>query len=263
MPHPAADLVASPKVRTFLRPFIPHMVRHLRQRVMERCALRRAMAICEGLSVKETFESIYKHNLWGGQAGEFYSGGGSDAAVAEEYCAYVRQFVRDRNVRSLVDLGCGDFRVGKQLLVPGTSYVGIDVVPSLIERNNREFGGGAISFQVVDAITQRPPAADLCLVRQVLQHLSNDQVSDILDNCRSFRYLLVSEHLFLNGKYPVNMDKPHGFDTRPSGIRLDQAPFYCKTVTVLESPLGRDEVIRTVLLDQRSSQGLNTEVDLL
>jgi SAM-dependent methyltransferase len=204
------------------------------------------------LSVEETFETVYAKQLWGGEGShQFYSGGGSDIEYAGRYCEFVRQFIRDREIKSVVDVGCGDFRVGRNLLVPGTSYTGIDVAQTLIDRNTREFSREEVKFVAINAIEQVPPSANLCLIRQVLQHLSNAQILDILRNCRSFRYLLVSDHLFPNHPGPFNVDKPHGPDTRESGIRLDLPPFKMETQIMLEVEVGQGEMIRTVLIERK------------
>jgi hypothetical protein len=234
-----------------LRPFVPKAVREFRKKIIANRAAQHALEVCAGLSVEQTFETVYKRNFWGGNAGEFYSGTGSDPEVAAPYCQMVREFIRSHNIRSIVDVGCGDFRVSRNLLVPGTSYLGVDVVPQLIERNNREFGTRDISFRVMNAVAQPLPGADLCLIRQVLQHLSNQQIRDIIGNCRGFRYLLVSDHLISNGLAHINTDKPHGPDKRAAGILLDQPPFNYKTTTLLNVPVARNEVIRTVLIEQQ------------
>jgi SAM-dependent methyltransferase len=241
---------ASSKMLTRLRPLIPQSVRQFRKDVIRNRAARKAREACAGLSVEHAFETVYKRNYWGGIPGEFYSGTGSDPDITAPYSKFVREFVRERNIRSVVDVGCGDFRVGQSLLLPGMQYIGIDVVPHLIERNTRQFATPEVSFQVVNAIDQSPPAGDLCLIRQVLQHLSNQQILDVLRNCSGFRYLLVSDHLVLKGTPHINVDKPHGPDRRPLGVRLDLPPFSCQTETVLEVSLGADEVIRTVLIEQ-------------
>jgi SAM-dependent methyltransferase len=236
----------SSSISSFLRSLVPLPIRRFKRKfIYDRWTKK-----CEGASVETTFEAIYQHNLWGGSTGDFYSGQGSDANAAAPYCDLVRTFIRTRGIKSVVDIGCGDFRVGKNLQEPGTSYLGIDVVPSLIERNTREFAGTDVRFQVANAIEQPPPAADLCLIRQVLQHLSNQQILNILDNCRAFRYILVSDHLILNGSSHINVDKPHGAGIRPSGIRLDLPPFSRHMETLLEVRVAPDEVIRTVLIAQ-------------
>jgi hypothetical protein len=245
-----ANWTQSGTFRAFCRWLIPPAVRQLRRQVAFRRHLRHALDICAGLSVEQTFETIYKNNLWGGLSGDFYSGTGSEAEFVDPYCNYVRRFIRENGIKSIVDLGCGDFRVGQKLVAQNISYVGIDVVSSLIDRNTREFGRDGISFQTINAIEHPPPAGDLCLIRQVLQHLSNEQIITVIRNCRSFRYLIVSDHTVLNRPFAINADKPHGFDTRPSGIQLDKPPFSYDVRPILEVRSGPHEVIRTVLIEQ-------------
>lgn len=237
-----------------LKPFVPPAVRRFRKKIILNRAARRARELCAGMSVEQTFETVYQRNLWGGIPGEFYSGTGSDLDIAGPYCKLVREFIREHNVKSIVDLGCGDFRVSQNLLTPGISYTGIDVASSLIERNNRLFSGPDIRFRAGNAIDEPPPAADLCLIRQMLQHLSNQQILRIFANCHAIRWLLVSEHFIRTGSPHINTDKPHGPDTRAAGILLDKPPFNLDAKTLLEIPIGPNEVIRTVLIEQKPVQ---------
>jgi hypothetical protein len=236
------------------RPLVPQALQEFRRNIIAKRSAQHALEACAGLSVEQTFEKVYMHNFWGGPAGEFYSGTGSDLEVAACYCQLVREFIRKRAIRSVVDVGCGDFRVGKNLLVPGVPYLGLDVVPQLIARNTREFATGDVRFEVTNAIEQPLPTADLCLIRQVLQHLSNRQILDILENCRGFSYLIISDHLVSNGFPHVNVDQPHGPDKRPQGVLLDLSPFGYHTETLLDVPVAPNEVIRTVLIEQKSGQ---------
>src|SRR4051812_35693976 len=59
----------------------------------------------------EIFGEIYQHNWWGGRAGEFYSGDGSDAEASAAFVRTVGDYIESHSIRSVVDLGCGDFRV--------------------------------------------------------------------------------------------------------------------------------------------------------
>ena len=82
--------------------------------------------------------------------------------------------------------GCRDFRVGARLARAGLSYVGVDVVPALIAQNQSQFGGKDVVFVVRDIIRDELPPGDLCVVRQVLQHLSNDQIRAVLPKLRQY-----------------------------------------------------------------------------
>lgn len=201
--------------------------------------MRRARRRYGQMSLQETFSQIYTTNAWGGTPGSFVSGIGSTDGQAAQYAAMVREFIRAHGVRSVVDVGCGDFVIGRELQVEGVRYTGVDIVPALIERNQREFGKDGIEFKCLDVTTATPPAADLCLVRQVFQHLSNAQVEAALRHLSAFRYLIISEHQPTGvpfRDFQPNTDKPHGPDTRVhdrSGIFLDQPPFNRPVADVL------------------------------
>jgi SAM-dependent methyltransferase len=181
------------------------------------------------LSVKEVFTRIYRDNEWHGKAGEFDSGYGSQSDMAAPYCQAAREFMETRGVKSVVDLGCGDFRVGAGLQASGRQYVGVDIVEELVAQNQARYGNANVSFRCLDLIADELPDADICLMRQVLQHLSNAQIVAVLAKLEKYRYVLVTEHYPAPGvAVTPNLDKPHGSDTRTfdnSGVYLDQPPF--------------------------------------
>jgi len=198
------------------------------------------------MTAEETFSEIYRRGLWGGG-----SGTGSDDLYSRAYCDFVVRFARERGVTRVVDVGCGDFRVGRRIAEAGFEYIGIDVVKDIIERHQGHFGRGRITFMSLDATAEEPPAADLCLIRQVLQHLSNAEIGRVLENCRHYPLNLVTEHLPVGCDVIPNKDKPHGPDTRlcdASGVFLNEPPFSLATEIMLEVPCDCGEVLRTVLI---------------
>ena len=67
---------------------------------------------------EEVFSAIYRSNVWGGAKGTFYSGEGTrDPTIAGPYLDSIRAWLAYVNARELtvVDLGCGDFEVGRHL----------------------------------------------------------------------------------------------------------------------------------------------------
>ncbi len=208
--------------------------------------------------VKTIFSAIYKSNKWGGQPGDFFSGSGSDAQATIDYVRVVTKFISDHQLKSVVDIGCGDFRVGAQIVKSGLNYIGVDVVPNLIERNNREFARPGLVFIEANAIEDEMPDADLCLIRQVLQHLSNEQIIKILSKCAKYKYVIVAEHHAGQSHFKKeNCDKFAGSDVRVfqgSGVYLEKHPFVQENLSVLvrSKPskwlLSRDEVITTYLI---------------
>ncbi len=205
------------------------------------------------LSIAETFRNIYLMKTWGDNGEAFCSGEGSHGPVSEQYCASVVRFICDHHVQSVVDLGCGDFAVGKRIVeASDVRYTGIDVVPELIEYHKRSEHDPRVSFLCADITNDPLPAADLYLVRQVLQHLSNREIAMVLGNLGKGSRVLISEDVPAHAKW-FNADKPHGPDVRSyygSGVYVDRPPFSRTVVKLWDFPLTESTSLRTVLLDQ-------------
>jgi SAM-dependent methyltransferase len=183
-------------------------------------------------SVEEVFTGIYEENKWGGEPGDFSSGLGSTVSqIVLPYVNMVSEKAASEPFvgKTFVDLGCGDFRVGRQLLSLCSKYVGVDIVRPLVEKNQREYGSSSVSFVHLDIIEDDLPHGDVCFLRQVLQHLSNQQIACVLQKLDRYRWVFITEH------YPddnvairPNLDKVHGEDIRAyrnSGVYLSCPPF--------------------------------------
>jgi hypothetical protein len=238
------------RLKRVVRPFIPQALLDARTRWI----ISRQRREFGQLDAEQAFERIYARNHWGGDSGDFDSGSGSVDAVTQSYVRVVRDFIAQHAVGSVVDLGCGDFRVGRQLASDSIDYVGVDIVRPLIERNRRLFAGPKVRFEQRNLIDDCDlPRAELALLRQVLQHLSNAEIERVLENCQRYRYLIVTEHLPSDPRAIPNLDKPHGPDTRlfdRSGVFLERPPFSRGTKTLLETPLDSGQILRSVLIEQ-------------
>lgn len=183
-------------------------------------------------STEDVFTEIYTKNKWGGQKGEFDSGAGtSDQKIVFAYISMISEqaSLLDFNDKTFVDLGCGDFRVGKQLLSLCSQYIGVDVVKPLILRNQEKYENKKTKFMHLDIIEDELPEGDVCFVRQVFQHLSNKQIASILTKLRKYKYVFITEHYPTDNNFiKPNLDKVHGGDVRVyqnSGVYLSEPPF--------------------------------------
>jgi SAM-dependent methyltransferase len=232
-----------------------HVPPDIRRRISS-LTLGRARSQNAGKPIEAVFEQIYRSGAWG-EGESFDSGSGSRGAAATEYAGFIRRLIRTEGARSIVDVGCGDFRVAAQFVDDVESYVGVDVVEHLVSRNNDKHARGGVSFACLDASKSELPGADICLVRQVLQHLSNAQIHGILDRCRKFPMVVITEHwASQESATTANLDKPHGPDTRldkGSHVDVRLPPFGLSGVDdVLQVPVDRPlylagETIRTML----------------
>jgi hypothetical protein len=132
-------------------------------------------------------------------------------------------------------------------------YTGCDIVPNLVEHLDKKFGSEKLSFRQVNIVENEMPEGELCLIRQVLQHLSNAEIGRILENCKKFKYLIITEHYpNPDAKLVPNIDIPHGPHIRlhhDSAVVLDQPPFNETNVKLLVETEAEDDTrIKTFLI---------------
>ena len=190
---------------------------------------------------KAVMQQIYDKHLWGGAEYDFYSGEGSHRPeIVRPYLNAVISFLEshDRPL-TVCDLGCGDFNIGKHLVPHAKKYIAVDIVNSLIERNKQTFLNPDLEFLCLDIAKDDLPKADCVILRQVLQHLSNNEILKILGQLSPYRYIILTEHL-PNEPFTANHDIISGQGNRTkysSGVKLTEAPFYfnIKKQTVLNN----------------------------
>lgn len=165
----------------------------------------------------------------------------------------IKEFIKDYKIKKVVDLGCGDFSIASKFVTDIIDYCGIDIVEDMINKHNQEYGGEKIHFQALDIVEDDLPKADLCLIRQVLQHLSNNDIKKVLSKIGRYKYVMITEHV-TQDKYvnKYNEDMMVGSWTRKmlkSGIYIDKEPFNIKCSIILQLPYGAEEEIVTYLID--------------
>lgn len=183
-------------------------------------------------TTEQIFTEIYAENKWTPGANRFDSGTGSaDRRITTAYVKTVQDWLtRIESTRlTIVDLGCGDFRIGRQLVDSCNHYIGVDIVKPLVEYNMEHFASPTVEFIHLNILEDPLPDGDVCFLRQVLQHLSNDQIQTVLNRVVKYRRIVVTEHHPSRAYFrKPNLDKPHGADIRlfdGSGVFLDEPPF--------------------------------------
>jgi SAM-dependent methyltransferase len=213
--------------------------------------IRRRMTQRRNASRKseQIFSEVYRRNQWGGAPGEFCSGSGSRGPQTLLYIETVRRFIADNDIKTVVDIGCGDFVIGREIAHYCEHYIGVDVVPDLIAHLSRHFGSDRVEFRCIDAARDPLPTADLCLVRQVLQHLSNRDIQAIIEKLGPYRSIIVTEHYPARSSFKAyNLDKITGPDVRAydgSAVYLDKPPFNLAVEKLVEFPLPQQNAVRS------------------
>lgn len=134
------------------------------------------------------FSKIYSDHTWKGRS---LSGPGSDAERTVKFRRLLEEFIRQRNIRSVVDLGCGDWSYSQLVDWGQAGYTGLDVVPTVIDQNIKQYARAGVSFLLADPTDPALPAGDLLIVKEVLQHLPIDDINSILGKLNSYRYAIL------------------------------------------------------------------------
>ena len=190
------------------------------------------------------FNSIYSEGIWGRDvAGKGTSGSGSTLEITREYRAYLQDFIRKHQVRSIVDAGCGDWTFSSAIDWGGARYLGVDIASDVIEANRKRYEKRNITFQVGD-ITEELPPADLLISKDVLQHLPDTLVHKFIrNNMKKGQYKWV---LLTNDRGSGNPDiVPGGY----RAIDLAAPPFGVTGLVDLPIKFGNEVTKRTSLLD--------------
>jgi len=195
-------------------------------------------------NIRNEFTKIYRRHLWGGTTSK--SGPGSDPELLRAYADLLMGFIRQRNIRSVVDIGCGDWALGRTLDWTGVDYTGVDIVPDVIETLQATYGSGNVRFACRDLISDELPSAELCVIKDVLQHLSNDSVKRFLSTLAThFQTALITNDishrkqgnwrtLWKTEVIEANSNAANG-GYRP--LRLTEAPFNLPATRLLTIPL--------------------------
>lgn len=184
---------------------------------------------------EKRFVTIYRDKLWGvNEENEGYSGGGSDLENVRPYYVYLTNFLREHDIRSVVDLGCGDWTFSRFIDWTDIDYIGYDVVDSVIQKDQARYGSSHIQFIHANFLNEEVPQADLMICKHVLQHMPNQDVMAFLKLLPKFKHCLIlnaapteegnQEHL-IRDVFPFWEDR---------GIDLTQAPFNVKGAKVLQ-----------------------------
>jgi SAM-dependent methyltransferase len=144
------------------------------------------------------WESVYRE---GGT-----SGPGSYGRLAEFKAEILNEFVRTRNIGTVIEFGCGD---GAQLqLARYPEYVGVDVAAASIRRCSGLFAQDSTKrFYQADALPRDLGKFDLALSLDVIYHLVEDSV---FDSYMRRLFSFARRHVIIySSNYDALMPAPH------------------------------------------------------
>ena len=206
-------------------------------------------------SHEEVFQRIYSEKVWGYDSdNEGGSGLGShDKRIISNYIKDISDLIDSKELAAFtwLDLGCGDFNIGRHLAKLVNFYHGVDVVPEVVLRNKKLFRDANTKFSYCNIVVDNLPDADVCLIRQVFQHLSNNDILKVLPKLTKYKYIIFSDHQTAhNLLVDKNVDIITGAGIRlslGSAVYLDSPPF--------SIPKHKISLISSIIVEPHNPEG--------
>lgn len=166
-------------------------------------------------NIQDIFTKIYRKKNWG----DFgtLSGPGSTLESTAIVRKLIPKIIEDYKIASFIDAPCGDFFWMKHIDFGSCTYLGIDVVESMIQKNNTLFATKSTTFLSADLIKDPIPYADLIFCRDCLVHLNFQDGLHVIRNFKKSgaKYLLITTFVNQNSNKetvsplwrPLNLQK--------------------------------------------------------
>lgn len=142
------------------------------------------------------FNDIYENNEWG-----YGSGEGSLKIHTVGYSKFIEEFIKKKKIATVVDMGCGDWQFSKDINWGNAQYHGFDIVHKVIDANIAKYAKENIVFSCYSGSATMLPSADLLIIKDVLQHLTNDKIDRIFEEFNRYKYCLITNCVNPRGKF--------------------------------------------------------------
>jgi FkbM family methyltransferase len=151
--------------------------------------------------MEDIFTNIYNYNIWGNNNNINYNGSSGDGSLIENnihsYIPFLKKFIIDKKIKTVVDLGCGDFLCGHLVYDDlDISYTGYDIYKKLIDHHKKSFSLPKYDFQQLDICNNKENIidGDLYILKDILMHWSLSNINTFLDYLikkKNFKYILI------------------------------------------------------------------------
>ena len=186
------------------------------------------------------FTDIYKNNTW--KSAESRSGFGSTLEITTVIRRELPKTIKELEVKSILDLPCGDYHWIKETQLGVDNYIGGDIVAELVANNNKQYGKSGVSFLHLNLLSDKLPEVDMLFCRDCLVHLSFEDNQKAMANIKSgkIKYLMVTT--FPNVKENENI-----ITGRWRKLNLELPPFsFPKPIILVNENNAKDDNLKSM-----------------
>ena len=125
--------------------------------------------IFKNMSNEEIFTHIYKKNRWKADQSETFE-------LIRSLLEELPPLLKKLEVKSILDIPCGDFHLLKTIDLGFLDYTGCDIVEHIIQNDIKQYANEKRKFLKLDILKDDLPKADIIFCKDLLIHLP-------LENC--------------------------------------------------------------------------------
>lgn len=129
---------------------------------------------------------------------ETSSGYGSTLNLTKTVRSFLTNTILKYNIKSILDLGCGDFNWMSKIDLSNINYTGYDCHEQLIKENTIKYGKDNIKFECKDILNCNYPEVDLILCRDVMFHLNQSLAEKLLSKIKQSNSIFLLATTFPN-----------------------------------------------------------------
>jgi 2-polyprenyl-3-methyl-5-hydroxy-6-metoxy-1,4-benzoquinol methylase len=123
--------------------------------------------------MEESFTNIYKKNIWGEGSGT----GSKMTRNNQKYINMLQDVLKDKEIKTICDVGCGDWVFTQHIEFGSRKYLGVDCVKSVIDSNKKKFKRKNVKFEhKVIGTDYIPEGYDLVIIKDVIQHWTDEDI---------------------------------------------------------------------------------------
>ena len=142
---------------------------------------------------KKIYTDIFKLNYWNSQ--ESVSGAGSELGNMQNVIKNLPVLFYKFDIKTVLDIPCGDFNWMKYVVNPKITYLGADIVDEIVEDNIIHHSiKDKVEFKVLDVIIDDLPKVDLVIVKDCFIHFSLEDINLAILNIKrsDSKYILIT-----------------------------------------------------------------------
>ena len=189
-------------------------------------------------NTNQAFKKIYDEGVWGqDENGKGTSGYGSNPQFNQKYIQFMRKFIIDNDIKSIVDIGCGDWQFSHEIYHDlDVNYHGYDCVKHLIEKHKKSYSNikkynfHHINGDNVFKSIKNNRNADLLIMKDVIQHWTYDNILNFFENLNkktNFKhFILINDHT-CDESFDIKVGEYRrlNLDTKPLNILRNEFQF--------------------------------------